>query len=600
VSVCLITMSAWSQKVYLGGGYPLEVKIKASSSLTECPPERTIDGSGMDYKIFESSRFMAQSTLGANIHAIEELSETLDFNSWIAVQCNIPPTYITPEMERVWKQILEESTDPENEFGPFSVHFNYAWWTVNMTNDDVLRQRIAYALSQIFVISINSDLRDHAEALSSFYDVLIKNALGNYRDLLMEVTLHPSMGYYLSHLNNPKEDPDNNIHPDENYAREIMQLFTIGLYALNRDGSRIKDNQGADMPSYNNQDIKQLAKVFTGLGGGGLDPDVTWKTQPEFGDGLWTISKILPLKMYENFHDKGTKSFLGFQIPANQTGMKDIQDAVDFLFHHPNTGPFVAYRLIQRLVKSNPSAAYIDRVASAFNDNGQGVRGDMRAVVTAILMDPEARGQYERLEPHHGMLREPMLRFTQIVRAFPVFASRDRYWNNGYSYLNSTRQHVLASPTVFNFYTPDYQPVGEISDAGLVAPEFKIHNSTTSLSYINAVNGWVGGVYKDDVTNEIKEWGSLFHSWESTSENPDFVRMLTSELEPHAWDSELIINELDKRFTCGALTDDTRNIIRKALNGTYWNWDTQNLWKYHRIKTAIYLFMISPDYNILR
>jgi hypothetical protein len=276
--------------------------------------------------------------------------------------------------------------------------------------------------------------------------------------------------------------------------------------------------------------------------------------------------------------------------------MTDIQQTVDFLFNHPNTPPLVAYRLIQRLVKSNPSPGYVSRVAGAFINNGQGVRGDMKAVIKAILLDPEARnGQYMDDETT-GKMREPMLRYVHICRSLPTGSDRNRYWNSAYEYLDLTKQHVLASPTVFNFYNPDHQPSGDIADAGLVAPEFKLHNTATSVGYINAANAWA-------------IWNYLMYSWEGSEGNPDAAYLLTNELEgifspvgpPTPNDpvkTELLINELDKVLTHGQLTDETRNILRNRLNTIYWPWN--NDWIWWRVRMAIYLIMISPDYVITK
>ncbi|MBK9151625.1 MAG: DUF1800 domain-containing protein [Saprospiraceae bacterium] len=593
----VITISAAYPQVYtdyIGAGHYNGITATASSHSGLSSPDKTLNGSGLDARLMDASRFMAQATFGADMELIEEVAE-MGYENWINQQYTLPPSYILPKLNEIWNEILFASGDPEL-FGPWAVHFNYAWWQTNMTNQDLLRHRIAYALSQILVISINSDLRDWGEALSSYYDVLLQHAFGNYKDLLMAVSLHPSMGYYLSHLNNPKEDPDNNIRPDENYAREIMQLFTIGLYMLNQDGSRILDNNGNPVPTYTQEDIRQVAKVFTGLGGGALEDWVTWANAPYFGANIYVIDKTVPMIMFPAFHDNGPKNFMGFSIPAGQSGMTDIQQTVDFLFNHPNTPPFVAYRLIQRLVKSNPSPGYVSRVAGAFINNGQGVRGDMKAVIKAILLDPEARnGQYMDDETT-GKMREPMLRYVHICRSLPTGSDRNRYWNSAYEYLDLTKQHVLASPTVFNFYNPDHQPAGDIADAGLVAPEFKLHNTATSVGYINAANAWA-------------IWNYLMYSWEGSEGNPDAAYLLTNELEgifspvgpPTPNDpvkTELLINELDKVLTHGQLTDETRNILRNRLNTIYWPWN--NDWIWWRVRMAIYLIMISPDYVITK
>jgi uncharacterized protein (DUF1800 family) len=579
-------MVAQQYNDYIGAGHHAGVTVSASSQEGMSLASRTVDGTGLNAKLLDISRFLGQATFGADE---EDMTYTakIGISKWIDEQFAIPPQKTLPAMKTIWSQIIKERPDA---YGPYALHFNYAWWQINMTNQDLLRQRVAYALSQILVTSINSDLGQWAECISSYYDIFIENAFGNYKDILMSVTRHPAMGYYLSHLNNYPEDSLKNIHPDENFAREIMQLFTIGLYKLNQDGTRVLDSNGKPIPTYNNNDIKQLAKIFTGLGAGAMMPIQYCPTKPEFGTQLYCIEKTTPMKMFGWAHQKGSKTFLGHTVPGSNTytddtALSEVEDAVTFLFNHPNTGPFISYRLIQRLVKSNPSPEYVFRVASAFSDNGQGVRGDMKAVIKAILLDKEATSNMAYPDPKAGKLREPFIRYTHLARAMPTASHRNRYWNNGYGFLQATRQHVMAAPSVFNFYTPDHQPVGEFGNAGLVAPEFKLHNTSTSVGYINEVLGW-------------SFWNGLMYSWEGTDTKPDNAWILTNELEAICEDTEKLINHLDKLLTHGQLTDPTRQLLRNSLNPVYWTWDQQ--WRYWRSRLAVYLFMISPDYNCVK
>jgi hypothetical protein len=264
--------------------------------------------------------------------------------------------------------------------------------------------------------------------------------------------------------------------------------------------------------------------------------------------------------------------------------MQDITDAVNHLFNHDNVGPFIAKRLIQRLVKSNPSPQYITNVAMAFN-NTAGVRGDMKAVIKAILLDPEARNCSWIENPHQGKLREPMMRYFNIARQIDRDTPSGLDWNIGYSFYTKTGQAPLSSPSVFNFFLPDFTPNGPIGDEGLVAPEFQIHNSSTSIGYINMI---------DYVTSP--EWSSIFETWglgiEDSSLNFD-------ELKYWAKEPEVLINQLDKLFTHGLLSNETRIIIRDAITpiqGT----DTSIDYMYYRVKMALYLLLISPDYAIIK
>jgi uncharacterized protein (DUF1800 family) len=311
--------------------------------------------------------------------------------------------------------------------------------------------------------------------MANYYDVLVNNAFGNYGDLLLEVALHPCMGLYLSDLGNKKADPVHQIYPDENFAREIMQLFTIGLWELNPDGTRKLDAQGQPIPTYDNHDITELARVFTGLAFGGTNVNF----------GLWPRDFTQPMKMWDAYHDCEAKTLLrGLQLPkrtassGNQglAGMADVRAAVANLFNHPNVGPFIGKQLIQRFVTSNPSPDYVARVSAAFADNGHGVRGDMKAVVKAILLDPEARDGAKMSDPHFGKMREPFLRFVNFARAFNAASPSGLYILDQFDL--DHMEEPMSAPSVFNFFMPNYRPPGALTDANLLAPEFQIVNAS--------------------------------------------------------------------------------------------------------------------------
>jgi hypothetical protein len=269
----------------------------------------------------------------------------------------------------------------------------------------------------------------------------------------------------------------------------------------------------------------------------------------------------------------------GYVIPAGQPGLKDIRDAVHQLFLHPNVGPFIGKQLIQRLITSNPSPAYIGRVSRVFDDNGQGVRGDMAAVIKAILLDPEARTCAALEHENFGRLREPITRYTHFTKAIPMEQYYGRYWNIGWGFYLATNQIPLASRTVFNFFLPDHQPIGGISENKLVAPEFQIHNSRTSVEYINQVNDWT-------------VWGYIMDDWER--ENPHTTYNL-DELRPLARDPEVLINRLDMLFTHGTLSENTRAIIKDAITPLIYD-----DYREDRVQLAMYLMLISPDYNVMK
>ena len=574
---------------YLGAGHDAEISVTTSSNYSTAVGENTINGIGMDAKKMEAARFLSQATFGGNISEVNALSQELDFEGWIDAQFNEPINLMLPtlwDVDTRSRELFENENPGQEYFGPFSIHFQYAWWDQNFKAPDQLRQRVAYALSQIVVISLRSQLGDFGEGLASYYDILLRNSFGNYEDLLQEISIDPNMAFFLSHLNNPKTDTILGIRPDENYAREIMQLFSIGLYELNNNGTRKVDGGGNWIPTYDNNDIRELAKVFTGLKGGAWSREALMYVDPddpiEFGVDIYGISREVPLQMDASQHEPGPKTIVGdFLLPGNQSGMEEIQAAVNHIFNHPNVGPFIARRLIQNLVKSNPTPAYINRVANAFNDNGSGVRGDMKAIIKAILLDEEARGCAAMGDPDHGKIVEPVLRYTQIMHGLPSFSADGYYWNNGFDYYESVKQAPLSAPSVFNFYLPDHQPVGDFSTQGLFAPEMQIHNSSTGIGYMNQVHKWA-------------DWRILFWDWHSST--PD-VEVDLEPLFPLAYDPEGLINHFDVLLTHGRLSEETRATIRDAISQIPTSWDN---WEFWRTQLTLYLFMISPDYVVLK
>ncbi len=576
-------------QVILGSDPTQDIKVTTSSSHTpqywtlSASGDKTINNIGLEGPLMEASRFLSQASLGADLATIQKVTDQ-GIEAWIDEQMALPHNHMLPQLENVFAEVIEwyliNGGDPEEvATRPYWTIFNYTWWENHMNAEDLLRQKVALALSEIFVISIESNLADAGFGLADYYDVLLKHSFGNFEELLHDVTLHPCMGYYLSHLNNPREIPEENIHSDENYAREIMQLFTIGLYELNPDGTRKIDGQGDWIPTYDQQDITELAKVFTGLGIAEVMEN-EWVDEPYFGLDIYVADMTVPMIMYEEWHQPGPKTLVnGYVIPEGQNGLQDINQAIHQLFLHPNIGPFIGKQLIQRLVTSNPSPAYVSRVSAIFADNGQGVRGDLGAVVKAILMDPEARTCAALEDDAFGKLREPFTRYTHFTKAIAMEQFYGRYWNVAYGFYEATNQMPLASRTVFNFFLPDYQPLGPISENDLVAPEFQLHNSRTSVEYMNEVNDWA-------------VWGYVMDDWEN--ENPH-VTYNIDELTPLARDPEVLINRLDVLFTHGQLSERTRQIIKDAITPL-----VSDNYRYNRVRLAMYLIMISPDYAIMK
>lgn len=399
----------------------------------------------------EASQFLNQATMGATADEAQRVID-MRFEAWIDDQLQKPASLQLPHVQSLplppfIGQLQNDRVD--------------IWFRNALHGDDQLRQRVAFALSEIMVVSQLGVLNNYPYGLASYYDLLAENAFGNYRDLIEDVTLHPAMGVYLSMLGNEKPDPANNIRPDENYARELMQLFSIGLVELNLDGTVKTDGLGQPIPTYDQAIIEGFAHVYTGW---------TYAGSPVFRGARATLTnQVIPMQLWPSFHDTGSKTLLaGFVVPAGQSGEQDLQMALDNIFNHPNVGPFMAIRLIQRLTTSNPSPAYVQRVASVFNDNGAGERGDLGAVVKAILLDPEARANSEAA----GKIKEPILRLTQLFRAYDATSQSGRY-PLGFVYV-VFGQGPLQSPSVFNFFSPFYAPPGEIASAGQVAPELEI------------------------------------------------------------------------------------------------------------------------------
>ncbi|MEM8955258.1 MAG: DUF1800 family protein [Verrucomicrobiota bacterium] len=536
--------------------------------------------SGTPPTLAQASRFLQQATMGADYETIQSVAST-GFASWLNTQFTLPAT-----SHRQRNTAL--TTGPVNEL---LSEYIWTWWDVNLNASDLLRQRVAFALSEIFVVSQTTGiLEDQHAGVATFYDLLVNHAFGNFRDLLMEITLSPAMGFYLSHVKNRPTDLTNNIFPDENFAREIMQLFSIGLFELNLDGTRKKDSNGNDIPTYNNTDITNFAKVFTGLTYNPEDPNDTPPVVA--GQVITSLQAYLAAEpegvgmrnqmfAYQPMHEPGVKNLLN-NTNTNGTIQQDLDAAIDNLFNHPNTAPFISRLLIQRLVKSTPSPAYIARVATAFNNNGSNTRGDMKAVLRAILLDPEARNGSSLSDSTHGKLREPVVRHLHLARAFNISSSNGTFRNVPLAAIESYNQQAMLSPSVFNFYLPDHQPNGSLKDGDLFAPEFQITTATTT---IKTINFWQQSIPSDSLLTLLEEFGP-----------PPTLTMDYSDEIALANDPDALLNRLDILLTRGQMTPAARTIIRNALVSA----NNANVTPGEIVRFAVTLIAASPDFAILR
>jgi uncharacterized protein (DUF1800 family) len=539
----------------------------------------------------EANRFLAQATFGP-VETEAELVQKIGYGRWIDQQFALPAT-----SHRAWWEARDAQIKALDATA--SANQDQVWesfWRQAVEGPDQLRQRVAYALSQIFVISaVDGQIGQQPRAMAAWLDMLGQNAFGNYRTLLESVSLHPLMGLYLTHLRNQKPNLTTGRIPDQNYARESMQLFSIGLIKLRIDGTPDTAG-GAVQETYGPADVAGLSNVFTGfswacpaapaascfnngVNNGVSDPDRHFK----------------PMIAYPQYHSTDPKTFLGVTIPAQSTPdpALSLRMALDTLANHPNVGPFIGKQLIQRLVSSNPSPAYVQAVAEAFNNNGAGVRGDMKAVIRAVLLHPEAR----QITSASGKVREPVLRLSAYLRAFPHRS--DTGWfrvGNTDNASTSLGQTPLRSPSVFNFYRPGYVAPGtQTAAAGLVAPEMQLLNETSVAGWVNAMrdnitsgvgqfNGTVGGVALNR--------RDLQRDWSYELLLAERSRELVAQV------AELLLYEPAAPALIGTVMTAVDRITIPAFNGS--NQAAINTAKRNRVNAALLLILASPDFINLR
>ena len=571
------------------------------------------------------NRFLQQATLGASAQLQREVANK-GITGWLKEQLHESlsnkRTY-QQSCENIWQGFRRRLVRAHGEWAingdgndpalPYKWYFHMTWWQQTLGSDEhLLRQRMAQALSEILVVSDNSSLELDAIGMASYYDLLFNHAFGSYTDLLFEVAMHPVMGVYLSHMNNRKADPSQHIHPDENFAREIMQLFSIGLYELNADGSQRLDSNGKPIATYDNGDIKQLARVFTGLKADSYEYE--WNTsfweasyngyQVGFDDGVDKTYKTVPfvnmtkaMKVDENYHDRQPKRLLnGFiQLPGGQSAEQEIRTVVERLVAHPSTAPFIARKLIQQLVTSNPAPEYVEAVATKF-----GRKGDLAATVQEVLTYP-LRHKADKVNKigsaKSQKLKSPLLRATQVLRAFDAHNKSGKLWVTGDDVQEMLQQHPLSSPTVFNFYKPDFVPHGPLAEDGLVAPEFELHTSANAINYVNLMYYWFFGDYLPAVSTEISSSRQQINVPElrqdaMRQQQADQLQLRLDNYVTMAKDSSRHDDLIDDMSML--LTANKNLPIKSAIKQAFKNYQDQPLWV---VQTIAFMLTISPEFT---
>ena len=556
-------------------------KVKDAASIQAT----IIEKSAADPTPEEASRFLMQATFGPTEAEIVALDAS-SMDAWLTSQFAMPRQ---SHYDYVWN-LRTQGVNIDNFSNTYTIE---SFWKQAITGQDQLRQRTTWALSQIFVVGDQDNARNAA-----YYDLLAENAFGNYRTLLEQVTLSPSMGQWLSHIGNQKEDLATGRLPDENYAREVMQLFSIGLWELNADGTRKLNASNQPIPTYNQDDIRGMAKVLTGWSYANCNPaQESWYCIDSARNGYYRIydnvqrpaplpldktqvyrdvtKQMTPMAAYHSTSEK--KIVGGVTLAAGRTAQQDLKDALDTLANHPNVGPFIGRQLIQRLVKSNPSTAYVGRISAVFANNGQGVRGDLKAVIKAILLDSEARDIAQATAATAGKLREPVLRLSHYLRAFTVpNGATPRYDINPWWMDEVFAQRPMSSRSVFNFYSPNYTPPGEMGANNLVGPEFQIYHESTLVDSHNFIEYWLTNDPAADTT-KLPSFQSNHGAYVTLASNPT-----------------VLVDKLNLIMTSNTLSPESRTRIITAVTNVPAGTNQAR----DRFRMAIMLFEISPDYLI--
>ena len=585
----------------------------------------------------QAFRILEQATFGPTDDDLKAV-QTLGTAKWIEQQLNSSSAYDSSsdshqshlQRYKAIAKMAEPSTySSESDFnnnyhGRTSDYQTAAWFDNVLHGKDQLRQRVAFALSELIVISGSKQrTRFRGDSLASYYDILAKHAFGNFRNLMGEISRSPGMGVFLSHQGNKKFNSSSNTHPDENFARELMQLFSIGLWKMNQDGSMVKDSSGDPIASYTQDDVEELAKVMTGY-------DIKGNSKfgkTNRGNGEEWAS---PMEFNSSHHEYASKTFLGSNIGAegsSNSDPADLDQALNIIFQHQNVGPHVGRHLITRLVTSNPSSAYISRVAEKFNNDGNGNRGNLKEVVRSVLLDPEAREEEYSNVGNFGKPKEPLLALTQFLRAFDVkpldgWKSRTNATMNGvyqFFYLeNIIGQSPLRSETVFNFFSSDFIPADShfISNS-MVAPEFQIQSDTVLIKFHNLIRSSLNTNEKNAILENnasLKEFASarsytkqnyyinvdielqIFENALDGDTNGDFININDSEKKKAA--IQTLLKHLDEKLMGGEMPSDYYTALTTHLMNMNWGKKYNAKEARNVISDAIRFMVISSSFMI--
>lgn len=552
----------------------------------------------------QTARFLTQATFGPKWSEINALAGT-SASEWFVKQTNLSTNYALDIIQE-YRQTYNSGEDDINDL--IASSRNSAWWRNAIEGKDQLRQRMAFALSQIIVVSDAPEaVETFPQAVGYVQDIFARNAFGNYRDILEEVTYSPMMGFYLTYLGNEKADPETGRMPDENYARELMQLFTVGLVELEDTGEPRLNMDGKSIELYSNSDITGLARVFTGLD---FAEEQNTRDIEEVEPDVWA----LPMRVDPSRHSPEAKAFLGITIPEGTGAAESITRTLDHLMSHKNIGPFVGRQIIQRFTTSEPSPAYVKRVATAFNQGrftlpnstevGTGIKGDLMATLAAVLFDPENRPGRAMWRADYGKVREPVIRLTNWARMFNANAQNPEYAPELFQLgeISALSQKPYGARSVFNFYRPGYVPPATLAGArDMTVPEMQLVNATSIPGYINVIGEYI---FRQEADEDFLQ--ELQDEFNESDIDVDVAKAKTtfvpdySALHSIAMSNDALIERLDDMLLYGTMSETTKGNIAYALEHESFEEFEDTEIVDEKVRYAVWLIMTSPDYLIQR